>query len=167
MTPEEIGEVLRQHRSAIAKRDLLRVEIDEAEAKLKAMLQTMAEEAATSSGNGAAGMPRSTKVGNPTERIGLMLASGEVPQHIAELKQDIAELTHEMHGLTLRINRVAAWLVGLPERERWVVTGHLINGLTWSDLAEEYQRKYGQPRTRRSLQRLKRTALRRIAHTMQ
>ena len=163
MTQETIIEMLQAYRLNVSKCGLLRIEIDEAETKLKTMQRTMAEEAATSSGNGAAGMPRSTKISNPTERIGLMLASGEVPQHITDLKRSIEELKRELYQRTIHVNRVDAWLAVLTERERWVVTGHIMDCLTWNDMSKDYEHRYGQPRTRRSLQRLKRQALRQIA----
>lgn len=163
MRMEDICETLRLHRQSIGKRDLLQIEIAEAEETLKIMQRTVAEDVAAPGAQNVTGMPKGNMVGNPTERLGLMLASGDAPRHIAQLKTDIAELKRELHDLTIRINRVAAWLAGLSERESWVITGHMVNGLTWCDMANEYQRRYGQPRTRRSLQRLKRQALRKIA----
>ena len=163
MTMEEICEILSQHRQSIGKRDLLQIEIAEAEETLKIMQRTVAEDVAVPGAQNVTGMPKGNAVGNPTERLGLMLASGDAPRHIAQLKTDIAELKRELHDLTIKINRVAAWIAGLSERESWVITGHMINGLTWCDMIEDYQRRYGQPRTRRSLQRLKRQALRKIA----
>ena len=163
MTMEEICEIISKHRQSIGKRDLLQIEISEAEETLKIMQRTVAEDVAAPGAQSVTGMPKGNAVGNPTERLGLMLASGDAPRHIAQLKTDIKELKRELHDLTIRINRVAAWLAGLSERENWVITGHMINRLTWCDMAEDYQRRYGQPRTRRSLQRLKRQALRKIA----
>ena len=163
MTMEEICEILSQHRQSIGKRDLLQIEIAEAEETLKIMQRTVAEDVAAPGAQNVTGMPKGNEVGNPTERLGLMLASGDAPRHIAQLKTDIAELKRELHDLTICINRVAAWLASLSERESWVITGHMIDGLTWYDMTEDYQRRYGQPRTRRSLQRLKRQALRKIA----
>lgn len=163
MTMEEICEILSQHRQSIGKRDLLQIEIAEAKETLKIMQRTVAEDVAAPGAQNVTGMPKGNAVGNPTECLGLMLASGDAPRHIAQLKTDIAELKRELHDLTIRINRVVAWLASLSERESWVITGHMIDGLTWYDMTEDYQRRYGQPRTRRSLQRLKRQALRKIA----
>ena len=130
MRMEDICETLRLHRQSIGKRDLLQIEIAEAEDTLKIMQRTVAEDVAAPGAQNVTGMPKGNMVGNPTERLGLMLASGDAPRHIAQLKTDIAELKRELHDLTIRINRVAAWLAGLSERESWVITGHMVNGLT-------------------------------------
>ena len=46
MTMEEICEILSQHRKSIGKRDLLQIEIAEAEETLKIMQRTVAEDVA-------------------------------------------------------------------------------------------------------------------------
>ena len=58
MTMEEICEILSQHRQSIGKRDLLQIEIAEAEETLKIMQRTVAEDVAAPGVQNVTGMPK-------------------------------------------------------------------------------------------------------------
>ena len=101
------------------------------------------------------GMPHGSNVGNPTERAGITLADGYEPDYLVKKKRELAEEEQELAEKSLTVIFVNAWLKGLTERERWIIENQVIDGVSWRELASEYFVKFGETRTKRSLQMLR------------
>lgn len=108
------------------------------------------------------GMPRGSAVGNPTERIGIAVADRDGETYIRSMEREIAELTREYEQKIVTVRCVQAWLKGLTQRERWIVSESVFDGKTYRRLLASYHEAFGDFLTRDSLRALRKTALRKI-----
>lgn len=104
-------------------------------------------------------MPRGTTVGNPTEKIGLMLASGWVSDEVREMQAKLGEYEREYAERHKTVEYVDKWLAGLPERERWMVEMQIIDGVIWREIIANYTEKFGEYRSKDTLKRIRDRAL--------
>ena len=105
------------------------------------------------------GLPRSGHVSDPTARIAVQELSGAIPPHAAELHRQIEEKEDSLEDIKLEIREIDSWLEWLPERERWVVTEHLIEGNPWRTVIYKYKLTFGEEYSKDTLARLQRAAL--------
>lgn len=155
MTPEKVMETLRTYRENLGRCEHLKVEIEQAETALQELQMSLYVDIASPNTQNLDGMPHGNKVSSPTENIGIMLAAGETPRHIADLKADIRAMQEEQHSRQTCVAYVDAWLKGLTDRERWIVQGQIIDAKTWRELIREHETLYGEPRTKEALKRLR------------
>lgn len=104
------------------------------------------------------GIPRSGNISDPTARIAVQELTGFIPPHATELKQRIEEKEELLEDLKLEIREVDFWLEWLPERERWVVTEHLIQGNPWRTVIYKFTQVFGEEYSKDTLARLQRAA---------
>ena len=100
------------------------------------------------------GLPRSGHVSDPTARIAVQELSGAIPPHAAELHRQIEEKEDSLEDIKLEIREIDSWLEWLPERERWVVTEHLIEGNPWRTVIYKYKLTFGEEYSKDTLARL-------------
>ena len=119
MTIERVDEMLKTYRFEVGRcghlekdMELLRREIERDKASIVSDLVGPGAQEITD-------MPRGTTVGNPTEKYGLMLASGWIPEEIREKEARLGELLAEYEERKETVDYVQSWLSGLSERERW------------------------------------------------
>ena len=105
------------------------------------------------------GLPRSGHVSDPTARIAIQELSGAVPPHAAELHRSIEEKEDSLEDIKLEIQEIDSWLEWLPERERWVVTEHLIEGNPWRTVIYKFKQEFGEEYSKDTLARFQRAAL--------
>ena len=108
------------------------------------------------------GMPHGTTVGNPTEKLGIMLASGWVPDDILEMQAELKETRQEHEQRYFTVLFVSAWLNGLPERERWIVEHQVIDGEYWKEVVCKFKTAFQEETSKDSLKRLKQRAMEKI-----
>lgn len=162
MTAERVNEMLHNYREYLGRCKHLEIEIAQAEKALKSSIATAREDAAAPGGQNLDGMPHGTTVGNPTERIALMFADGRYPKYIEDIAADLKELKEEYRQKSPTVVFVEAWLLGLTERERWIIEQQVIDGVTWRELASQHEKLFGEQRTKEGLKKLRARALEKI-----
>lgn len=105
------------------------------------------------------GLPRSGHVSDPTARIAIQELTGSVPPHAEELNRLIEEKEDSLEDVKLEIQEIDSWLEWLPERERWIVTEHLIERNPWRTVIYKFKQTFGEEYSKDTLARLQRAAL--------
>lgn len=108
------------------------------------------------------GMPHGSTTGDPTSRMGLMLADGYVPEMMADLIAELEAARAELREKRPSVVFVNAWLKGLTDKERWMIEGKMISGKSWEEMRAEHVRRYLVQCSKATLKRLKVTALEKI-----
>lgn len=162
MTPEKVDQLLRDHKMTVGRRKYLENVIEELKMQAEYWKNHVADDLVTLGSQVVDGMPHGTTVGNPTERFGIMLASGYTPDGLKELEAEIRNLESEEHERAVNIRIVEAWLDGLTEKERWLVESQLIEGMYWRQVVSEYHSKYGEEYSKEGLKRIRDIAIAKI-----
>ena len=155
-------DILVSYRENASRCDFLRIEIAETERALQELQSTAISYEAVPGVQQLTGMPHGGKIGRPTEEVAIMFASGDAPRYISEMQKSLREMQQEYKQCTADVGRADAWLKSLKERERWVVTRQMIDGAYWQELTREYEKRFGEHRSKRCLQIVKKNALRKI-----
>lgn len=142
MTPEAVDKMLEHYRENKARCELLKKMIAELRDTAASARATMRADAA----NGVqvlTGMPHGSGVSNPTERCGMLFASGYVPEGIQEIEDEIARYENELRYKSIPVSFLESLLDGLTKKEYLIVYGKYIDGLTWRELADSHQKQFG------------------------
>ena len=159
MTLERIEEMLKTYRFEVGRCGHLANEITQLEKDIAWLQNNPAEELCGPSAQVITDMPRGTSVGNPTERIGLMLAAGYESQDVREMRIKLAEMKAEYAERRKTVDYVESWLAGLPERERWMIEMQVIDGVIWREIITKYPEKFGEYRSKNTLKRIRDRAM--------
>lgn len=162
MAPEKVDQFLKDHKMTVGRHKYLVSMIEELKSQAEDWKKNLAEDIVSLGGQVIDGMPHGTTVGNPTERFGIMLASGFTPEGLKELEQEIRKLEKEAHDKEVSIRIVEAWLDGLTEKERWIVEKQVIDGMYWREVVSEYHRQYGEEYSKEGLKRIRDGAVSKI-----
>ena len=87
------------------------------------------------------GMPRSTDVGRPVERLGVDMADGTARIQ-STYADELAAARAELEKCTDMIGCVDALLMGLDTRERFLVRCRYIDHLSWRGCCLKYREVY-------------------------
>lgn len=159
MTKTEVLEMLEGYRCAVGRCGHLEVEIKETIKYIQDAMNNRAEDAAAPHAQQISGMPRGSGVGNPTEQIGIMLASKYVPDYIRNMEAHLKELQAEHDERARTVSYVEKWLEGLTEKEHWIISHKIIDGDPWRVCLHDYEKQYGEAVSKDTLRRMKRLAL--------
>lgn len=163
MTHDKVNEMLKAYRFEVGRCGHLETEIEQLQKVISSSMSSLAEDVSAVRTQQITDMPHGTAVGNPTERIAIMLASGWVPDYITEMQTELGELKREYESRYYTVLFVSAWLKGLTERERWIVERQVINGEYWRDIIREYKVEFSEAAASKdSLKRLKQKAMDKI-----
>jgi hypothetical protein len=162
MTPEKVDQLLSDYKTIKGRCQYLEALIVEMKADARAWRNNLACELAGASGKEMDGMPRGNAVGNPTERIGILLASGYTPDGLKELEALTKQYEQELSQKSATLRFVDAWLVGLTEKEQWIIRQQVLEGAFWREIIREYEKKYGEQYSKEGLKRIKHNALMKI-----
>lgn len=162
MTQEQVNEMLKSYKYAVGRCGHLKTELDMLARQIKVAQNDRAADLAAIKPQQITDMPHGTQVGNPTEKFGLMLASGWEPEHITELKARHIQLTAELHNCELVVNFVDSWLEGLTERESWIIQQQVIEARFWKDVQMDYRREFDDVCSKDTLKRLRARAMEKI-----
>lgn len=162
MRSETVDKLLAEHRENVGRCLHVEAEIVRLKGELKAAEQNLALDMSTAHNYELSDMPRGTEVGQPTERIALKLASGWKPDYVEKIEAEIAALEGEHDVRSQNRLFVEGWLLGLPERERWLIETQVIDGVYWRDVLIRYRQKFGVDVSKDTLQRVKAQAMERI-----
>lgn len=159
MTIERVEEMLKSYRAEVGRCGHLQMEIDILKTEIERDKARLAEDLAGPGAQVITDMPRGTNVGNPTEKIALMLAGGWLSEEIQEKEAKLGELIAEYEERHKTVAFVEAWLAGLPERERWMIEMQVIDSVIWRDIISQYPQKFGEFKSKDTLKRLRDRAL--------
>ena len=159
MTYEQIEEMLKTYRFEVGRCGHLEKEIELTEAHIKQAKATLADDLSGPGAQKITDMPRGTTVGNPTEKLGMLLASGYKSDEIRELEATLGELIAEYTERKKTVDYVSSWLSGLPERERWMIETQVIDGVTWREILNKYPERFGEYRSKDTLKRIRDRAI--------
>ena len=159
MTKTEVLEMLEGYRCAVGRCGHLEVEIKETIKYIQDAMNNRAEDAAAPHAQQISGMPRGSGVGNPTEQIGIMLASKYVPDYIRNMEDHPKELQAEHDEQARTVSYVEKWLAGLTEKEHWIVSHKIIDGDPWAVCLRDYEKQHGEAISKDTLRRMRRRAL--------
>lgn len=162
MLPEKADQMLRDYKVFLGRCKYLSALIREMKADAAAWRENLADELSGVGAQNLDGMPHGTSVGNPTERLGIMLADGYVVDGLRDLEKQIAEYERELKDKSITLHFVEAWLDGLTEKERWIVQMQVIEGAYWREIIMEYHRRYGEEYSREGLKKIRDAAVRKI-----
>ena len=159
MTVERIEEMLKTYRAEVGRCGHLQMEIELLRKEIEADKAGLAGDLAGPGAQVITDMPRGTAVGNPTEKLGIMLASGYISDDIREKEARLNDLQAEYNERHKTVVYVESWLAGLPERERWMIETQVIDGVIWREILTQYPEKFGEYRSKDTLKRIRDKAL--------
>lgn len=155
MTIERIEEMLKTYRFEVGRCGHLENEIALTKNQIERAKAGLADDLAGPGAQVITDMPRGTTVGNPTEKLGMMLASGYKSDEIRELEAKLGELIAEYTERKKTVDYVSSWLNGLPERERWMIETQVIDGVIWREILTKYPERFGEYRSKDTLKRIR------------
>ena len=159
MTVERIEEMLKTYRAEVGRCGHLQMEMELLRKEIEADKAFLADDLAGPGAQVISDMPRGTAVGNPTEKLGIMLASGYISDEIRAKEAKLGELQAEYNERHKTVVYVESWLAGLPERERWMIETQVIDGVIWREILTQYPEKFGEYRSKDTLKRIRDRAL--------
>lgn len=159
MTREKVDEMLKAYRFEVGRCGHLKTEIEQLERAIAQAMATLDADAAAVRPQQLSDMPHGTMVGSPTERLGIMLASGWIPDDIREMQEELKAYRQEYERRYFTVLFVSAWLGGLNERERWILEHQVIDGEFWKEVIAKFRAAFHEDTSKDSLKRLKQRAL--------
>lgn len=162
MLPEKADQMLRDYKVFLGRCKYLSALIPELKAEAAALRDNAVNDLISVSSQNLDGMPHGTSVGNPTERIAIILADGYTSEGVIELEKQITAYEAELRDKLITVRFVEAWLDGLSEKERWIVHRQVIEGAYWREIVHEYRTKYSEEYTKDGLKRIRDAALEKI-----
>lgn len=162
MTIDRVEEMLKSYRYAVGRCGHIAQEIKTLRAQYATEKHDVLVAIASPKPQQITDMPHGTTVGNPTEKHGLMLASGYASEEMKELEAAIAKLEDEYYANRAITEYVESWLKGLNERERWIVETQVIDGVFWRDVGVQYAARFGESVSKDTLKRIRDKAMEKI-----
>ena len=104
------------------------------------------------------GLPHGSGIGNPTQSIAVMMADGTTPE-IQQQEKKLMEIMQEAACLVRLAKYADILLEGLPEKERFVIRSHLIDGCTWEETAAGFEKQFMYPYTTEGLRKIQKRAV--------
>lgn len=162
MRREKVDEMLKAYRFEVGRCGHLETQIMQLKREIDLCKKYIPEELASIQPQQLTGMPHGTTVSSPTERSGILLASGWQPEYISAMEAELKSLEEEYSERQFTVLFVSSWLQGLTDRERWIVEHQVIDGEYWKDVAAAYRSVYSDECSKDSLKRLKQRAMDKI-----
>ena len=161
-TKAKVDDAIKTYYSDKARAEHLALEIAELERRIKTAVSNLAGDEAGPKAQRISDMPHGTSVGNPTEELGMKLASGWLPPEVKEMQSDLKSFQFEYSDLMLRVRFVDAWMGALNERERWVIMHQYSQQDTWHNVMTDYQKTYGDFVSKETLKRMRGAAFKKV-----
>lgn len=159
MNAERVDEMLKTYRFEVGRCGHLENDIEQLKRDIEREKNGLAADLAGPGAQVITDMPRGTTVGNPTEKHGIMLATGWVSEAVKEMEARLGELEAEYKERRKTVEYVESWLNGLSERERWMVEAQVIDGVIWREILMQYQERFGEYRSKDTLKRIRDKAM--------
>lgn len=158
MTRDQVNEYLHAYQENKGRYLYLKEEITRLE-MLMHELHCTAEGDEAFKGKGLSGMPYGGGKSDPTARIAVKLASGDMTDAMRDLYRELRTCCQERDEKQRACRYVEAWIKGLPERERWVIQRQMLDGRYWRELPNLFQKEIGEYYSQEGLKALKKRAM--------
>ena len=161
MLPQSVDKMLYEYKAVKGRCNSLSASIKQLRREIEVQ-KAQAVLNLTGGGQQLDGMPHGNALSQPTERIGIMLATGYEYPGVTELRKLLIEAEAEYVDKQMIMLFVEGWLEGLTARERWIIEQQIFEGSTYRQLNTMYREKFGEECSKDSLRRLKKIALDKI-----
>jgi len=158
MTHEQVDARLRDYKRCVGRCAHLDLEIDALKKQRGTVYERIVDEAAYASASPPGETPHDQTISKPTEQ-GAVRIENDLRAEYARIDDRIAELEAELGQLQLTVLFVDAWVSGLTEREKWVITRCVLDGEYLRSAAAEWNALHGTALNKRHMQRIKNEAL--------
>ena len=158
MSPQRLDKILEDFRFNKARYAWLQAEVITLERWLN-LCQSQSINDRISLSQAITGMPHGSGVGDPTGRLALDIASGEVSVFVKQIQEDLNKVNAEMLRIAPDISAVEIILDSLNDREREVLIFKMIDKRDWKDTMLQMNELHNNSYSIRSLQRLLERAL--------
>lgn len=165
MQKEAVIQMLTNYREDLARCQYLEREIPQLERLVDELRSTMIEDSVSIT-QVISDMPRGTSVSDPTGRLGMLFASGYVPDHIREVEDEIKIKKREMGNKLITVTLVDSALDGLSDREKYVIEKKYIEGAFWRELISSYRDKFDMLYSKSALKKISETAIKKMCRIM-
>lgn len=149
MTREQLIEMLRGHKMAKARLEILRVEAGEMLMQINRAAREDAAQSAMHSSLG--GMPGSGIISKPVEAAGIRSLDGVLSPQMRQWLEESEQMQQELQQLERRVETIDRALGGLRQQERVTVEQHIMEGISWRELASMSPRLYGEHKSQGTL----------------
>lgn len=160
MSPEQVDQTLANYKRKQARAAHLKSQLAVMERNLE-----NAREAAMSGdvlhGQNLDPTPHGNLPGNPTESLVLRYLDGYTPIYLKDQEKAVKRAKNELFDCEIAVELVADWMLCLSERERFVITEHILNEKTWREVLKIYEEQFGEF-GQSGLKKLKKRALNKI-----
>lgn len=100
------------------------------------------------------GMPHGSGTGDPTAKLAIRIASGEVSNFVKEIEFDIREIESELAAVRADLEITEAALETLNDIQYELVEARKLSGMSWDATVEIINSQHSGAYSKRSLQRL-------------
>lgn len=107
-------------------------------------------------------MPPSGRVSKPVEDLAIRYMDGYVPDVLKGWMAESEEMQQELRRLETSMAYVGTWLGALTDKERMVITEHMLDGHSLREMELTSSRKFGYHMTVDGIRGIKRKALQKI-----
>lgn len=106
--------------------------------------------------------PRSSSHSSPTEKLAIWSVDGGKTTLADHWEKEAKQIETELWNVRRDVARVDAWLLGLTDKERAVITAHELDGLPWYKVSFQSESLLGTYMTDGGLRKIGRTAMDKI-----
>lgn len=161
MLPKEVDSLLENYRANKARYDHLYIEAMDMAMQINAETRkALAADAIHA--QQYKDTPGGGRVSNPVEDLALRYMDGHVPDVLKGWLAESEEKQRELRRLGADIAYVDAWLRALTEKERMVISDHMLDGKSLKELEITSMRRFGYHMTADGIRGIKRKALQKI-----
>lgn len=165
MAPDKVCEYLGQYKACLGRCSHLEIMIEQYKAEIETRKQHLGSDLILATGEQNSGMPRGSGVGNPTEKIGVMLAENAYPQDLKEQIRELRQMEAEYRAKIVTVRLVEAWLTCLSDRERFVLSMQKFEEAPYREIGTAYEERYGEEISRDALRKKRNSAMKKIYAT--
>ena len=152
MRPERFDELLRNYRVTKARVARLKETMEMLDRFLRMCSSQMVNDLVSLS-QALSGMPHGSGTGDPTGRLAMDIASGEVSPFVRQIQEEMTEANLELIRIEPQTRMVEIALGALSDKERDLVTMKMIDDLSWAEILHQMGKKHGGDCSKRTMQR--------------
>lgn len=149
MTKGEVMELLRGHKLDKARLEILRAEAGEMLVRINRAAREDAAQSAMHSGIG--GLHGGGIISKPVEAAGIRSMDGVLSPQMRQWLQESEQMQRELERLERRVATVDRALGGLRQKERVTVEQHIMEEISWRELASMSPKLFGEHKSQGTL----------------
>lgn len=161
MHRESVDLMLANYRETLARCGFLEKQIPVLEQKAASMRKTMVEDSIYVA-QSLSGMPHGTNISDPTARVAVKFASGEVTDEVRQIEEEIVQKRCELVQKQTSVAFVEAWLESLNAKERLIIERQVIDKLYWREVVRHYEVSFGEIYSKHALKDMRDKAMQKI-----